>query len=57
MKSLAPEQPKRTISMLSLKVHVDKDDYQSVLLIDTVDSVWNVDKEELLRGMGADKAT
>ena len=29
MKSLRSKKPKRTTSMLSLKVHVDKEDYQS----------------------------
>ena len=57
MKPIPPEKPKRTVSMLSLKVHVDKDDYQNMLLDDTVDPVWNVDKEELLKGVGVDRST
>ena len=57
MKPIDEKKTKRTISMVSLKVQVDNDDYQNISLDDTVGSAWNNDEEELLQGIGADKTT
>ena len=43
MKPIPPEKPKRTISMLSLKVHVDKVDYQNMDADRNVDGSGNVE--------------
>lgn len=42
---------KRTISMLSLKVHVDEDDYQKGAEDQLDDPGWSFNEQELLAGV------
>ena len=55
MNPIDEKKPRRTISMLSVKAHVDKGTYQNMSVDEIVETAWNVNKEELLAGVGADK--
>ena len=57
MYPIEAKKAKRTISMLSLKVHVDEDDYQTTSEDCFHTSYWIQDEEELLASIGAEGAT
>lgn len=55
MSPISTIKAKRTISMESIKVHVDEEDYRRVATDDNEDASWKPDEQDLLAGTGAEK--